>query len=125
MSKSWDVSEISKWGWSKHPVGAVIPEPATTNRYVTGGWRSLRPILDLEKCVHCFICFIFCPDSSILVENEKMDGFKLEHCKGCGICAQVCPKNAIHMMNEAEALGLEQCLLPDDDKKDKKEDKSA
>jgi pyruvate ferredoxin oxidoreductase delta subunit len=41
-------------------------------------------------------CWLFCPDSCILVdaENEKMLGFDLDFCKGCGICAAVCPVNA-------------------------------
>jgi len=117
VSKSWDFSRIKEWSWREHPIGPVIPEAATSDRYETGGWRSLRPILDLEKCVHCFICFIYCPDSAIVVatEDEKMTGFNLRHCKGCGICSQECPKDAIAMISEAEALGLEKCLLPEED----------
>ena len=114
MAKQWDFSRIREWGWREHPVGPVIPEPGTADRYETGGWRSLRPILSPEKCVHCFTCFIYCPDSAIVVSAEKMKGFNLRHCKGCGICARECPKDAIHMVNEAEARGLEKCLLPEE-----------
>ena len=40
-------------------------------------------------------CWVFCPDSSILVdqENSNMLGFDLDFCKGCGICAVQCPVN--------------------------------
>ena len=111
MSKYWDFSDIKKWKWQDHPHGATIPEAGTSDRYVTGGWRSIRPILDLEKCIHCFFCFIYCPDSSVVVVDEKMTGFNLQHCKGCGICAVECPKDAISMVSEAEAQELEKCLL--------------
>ena len=46
-------------------------------------------------CTDCILCWLFCPDSCILVdaENEKMAGFDLDFCKGCGICAAECPVN--------------------------------
>ncbi len=116
----WDISKIKEWGWREHPEGSVIPEAATTDDYSTGGWRSMRPILDLEKCVHCFICFIFCPDSSILFTDDKVLGFNLQHCKGCGICAEQCPTKAIKMISEAEAQGLEKCLLTEEKPQDEK-----
>jgi len=48
------------------------------------------------------ICWIYCPDSSILVEDGKMIGFDYKHCKGCGICAAECPTKAIEMRDENE-----------------------
>lgn len=116
MGKHWDFTKIKEWNWRQHPLGAVIPEAGTADRYETGGWRSLRPILDREKCIDCFFCFIYCPDSSVMVFDGKMTGFDLQHCKGCGICAHECPKDAIAMINEAEAQGLEQCVLTGNEK---------
>ncbi len=69
-------------------------------KFETGDWRSLTPVVDMEKCIDCMTCWIYCPDSCILVENNKMTGIKLTHCKGCGICAKMCPKDAI-VMKEA------------------------
>ena len=103
----WDISDIKNWSWDKHPRGAIISEPGNSEKFKTGGWRSLRPIHDQEKCVHCLTCFIFCPDSSIKVEDEKIKEIDLEFCKGCGICASECPKDAIEMVDEMEALDEE------------------
>ena len=83
-------------GWRDIPIAGMILEAGNAVEYATGDWRAFRPIHGQAACTHCFQCWLFCPDSSILVdtENEKMVGFDLEHCKGCGICAAVCPVNA-------------------------------
>ncbi|MEW6096340.1 MAG: 4Fe-4S binding protein [bacterium] len=93
-----------KEGWQDLPIGGLILQGGTATKYITGDWRSLRPVWDKEKCISCLNCWIYCPDSSILVENEKMVGIDYEHCKGCGICASECPPkvSAIKMVNEAE-----------------------
>lgn len=103
----WDYSNIKKWGWKEHPRGAVIPA-GTGEDYKTGDWRTQRPVLDREKCINCLFCFIFCPDSAVIVKNGKMEGFNLHHCKGCGICATECPKDAIALIDEAGARQAEE-----------------
>ncbi len=89
--------------WEELPEGATIPESGTARKYVTGGWRSERPVWDAEKCNQCLQCYMFCPDSAIKVKDGKMVGIDLEHCKGCGICARECPKACIEMIPEGEA----------------------
>lgn len=98
----WDISNIKNWTWKDHPRAALISDPGNSEQFKTGGWRSLRPVRDVENCNDCLICFIFCPDSSIVVENEKIKEIDLEFCKGCGICAQECPKGVIEMVDEME-----------------------
>ena len=66
-------------------------------KFETGDWRSLTPVVDMSTCIDCTTCWIYCPDSCIIVENNEMVGIKLTHCKGCGICAKMCPKDAIVM----------------------------
>ena len=96
----WNIKGVEGWGWKKHPQGATIPEAGNAAYYITGGWRSQKPVWDEEKCTNCLICWINCPDSSILVEDEKWASFDYDHCKGCGICAKVCPAKAIEMQDE-------------------------
>jgi 2-oxoisovalerate ferredoxin oxidoreductase delta subunit len=65
----------------------------------TGAWRNIRPVIDLEKCIQCGICWKFCPDVSIYIENE-WPVVDYEYCKGCGICAEECPTKCITMVEE-------------------------
>ena len=90
--------------WHELPKGGVIPEGGTAALYETGDWRSRRPVHDKAKCTNCLICWIYCPDSAIIVEDGKVAGIDYAHCKGCGICARECPPKirAIEMKDESE-----------------------
>ena len=94
-------------GWKELSIGGVIPKAGSSIEKKTAGWRTYRPIHSDEKCIHCMRCWIFCPDSAILVQNGKVVGIDYDHCKGCGICAQECPKKvqAITMKPESEFKG--------------------
>lgn len=96
------MKEKKEKGWKEIPIGGLILEAGNATEYETGSWRTFRPVRDEDRCIHCLICWIFCPDSSILVEDEKVVGIDLTHCKGCGICARECPSRvqAIRMMEE-------------------------
>jgi len=91
-------------GYKNIPIGGLIIEAGNAEKYETGSWRSFRPVRDDEKCIHCLTCWIYCPDSAIIVEDGKVVGVDLDHCKGCGICARECPKKvqAITMVKESE-----------------------
>ena len=104
----WDISSMDSWKAEDFPLGAVIPEAGNSQYYVTGGWRSERPVRDKETCTDCLICWVMCPDSAIHTADEKLadDTFDLDHCKGCGICANECPVEAITMVPEG-------CDLPE------------
>jgi 2-oxoacid:acceptor oxidoreductase delta subunit (pyruvate/2-ketoisovalerate family) len=96
-------------GWRDIPIGGMILEAGNAIRYLTGSWRAFRPIRDAERCTNCLQCWVYCPDSSIIVRDEKVVGFDLDHCKGCGICAAVCPPKVrcITMVEEGKAAELE------------------
>ena len=65
----------------------------------TGSWRSHKPIVEIEKCVHCERCWIFCPDDCIDRETTEIN---YEYCKGCGICEKECPIGIISMVPEED-----------------------
>lgn len=94
----------SEMGWKDLLRAGIIAKPGNAEEYETGEWRSLHPVWDKDKCSSCLLCFIYCPDSSILVEDGKMVGIDYKHCKGCGICAKECPPKikAISMVQEME-----------------------
>ena len=92
-------------GWKEIPEGGLILEAGNATKYNTGSWRAFCPVRDEEKCVNCLTCWVYCPDSAIIVKDNKIVGIDLEHCKGCGICAKQCPKQAIKMVPEGEMKG--------------------
>ncbi len=88
-------------GWRDVPPAGTITESGNSIEYETGTWRISRPIIDMDRCSHCMICWIFCPDGAVMVKDQRLIGFDLMHCKGCGICASECPRKAIEMKDEA------------------------
>ncbi len=84
---------------AKITLGAVNPIPGSSRNYHTGSWRSMKPIMDKECCIKCWICYNFCPESSV-IKTEDGPEIDYDYCKGCGICAEECPKNCIKMIEE-------------------------
>ena len=83
------------------PMAGIILEHGNSEKFTTGEWRNKRPIHIEEKCKHCMMCILPCPDNATLHDGgKKMTGFDLSKCKGCGICAKVCPFGAIKMVDE-------------------------
>jgi 2-oxoacid:acceptor oxidoreductase delta subunit (pyruvate/2-ketoisovalerate family) len=82
------------------PGGAIVR--ADTGRVRTGGWRTgLKPEADLPRCVDCLLCWLYCPDSAVVLDGTTFAGFDLDVCKGCEICAEMCPTGAIEMVPDA------------------------
>ncbi|HRY12015.1 MAG TPA: 4Fe-4S binding protein [Syntrophomonadaceae bacterium] len=63
----------------------------------TGSWRTHRPVVDVEKCNKCQICWVYCPEAVIDRLEPVID---YRYCKGCGVCALECPTGAISMEQE-------------------------
>jgi len=49
------------------------------------------------KCTRCDLCFLLCPDISIIKAGNDGYTVKTDYCKGCGICATTCPRHVIEM----------------------------
>ena len=64
------------------------------------GWL---PVLNREKCIHCGLCDLVCPDYCLVWEDgEKGGRFERElmgvdyrYCKGCMRCVESCPAGAL------------------------------
>jgi len=90
----------------KRPISSVA-RPIKGEAGKTGNWRTLRPILTVEKCLmvkkgelSCLRCWLYCPEATISKTiPPKID---YDYCKGCGICAEECPSKAIIMDEEAK-----------------------
>jgi len=95
------------------PVGAPMTDPISGEQ---GGWRpgrnatfkkwatrTMRPVVDFEKCIKCTLCWLQCPDSCFDVTPDGFYDANLEACCGCGVCEAVCPeKDCVTMVNEAQ-----------------------
>jgi pyruvate ferredoxin oxidoreductase delta subunit len=86
--------------WKDLEIGSIVTEPGSVSQYQTGTWRSERPIIDLDKCNKCGLCYIFCPDAAIEMNDEGYPELNLFYCKGCGICSAECPTKAITQVEE-------------------------
>jgi 2-oxoacid:acceptor oxidoreductase delta subunit (pyruvate/2-ketoisovalerate family) len=85
--------------WKEISPAGVCWKPSTT--YLTGDWKTYKPVRDPQKCTKCLLCTLLCPDGAILWKPEKGDiEFDMNYCKGCGICANECPTKAITMKIE-------------------------
>lgn len=101
-----------KKGWNEFEIGSVLfPFEGSNNENIAkqqeertytenssyeasvAHWRVDKPVFNSNHCISCFNCWLYCPDSSILVRDEKIKGIDYKHCKGCGVCSSVCPTN--------------------------------
>ncbi len=82
----------------------VIHAPATSEQVPTGLWRTMRPVIDYDRCKRCaWICSTLCPDSTISINEAGYPEIDYQHCKGCLICMSSCPSHAIRALPEQEA----------------------
>lgn len=68
----------------------------------TGGWRTFRPVLSPDRCNGCWLCFVYCPDGVITMNEQDQPVIDYAHCKGCQICVQECPTHALAAEREEE-----------------------
>lgn len=82
----------------------VISVPASSEAVPTGLWRTLRPVIDYQRCKRCaWICSTLCPEGNISLNEAGYPRIDYKHCKGCLICMAQCPAHAIGAVPEREA----------------------
>ncbi len=82
----------------------VIHAGLTSVEVKTGLWRTLRPVIDYDRCHRCWsLCSTYCPESAIRVTEEGFPEIDYDHCKGCMVCVAQCPTHAIEAIPEHEA----------------------
>ena len=112
------------WGYETQPIGGIIPAPGNT------AWNDLSasrtgslPVFNRERCIHCGLCDLVCPDYCLVWEDgEKGGRFERElmgvdyrYCKGCLRCVESCPASAMTKKAETPGLAERLCvpLFPD------------
>lgn len=80
-----------------------VLQPGNAELRRTGAWRVERPIIDLDVCTRCGLCYVMCPDAAIQLDREGRPVIDYEHCKGCMICRELCPLKAISTQKETQA----------------------
>jgi len=129
------------YGWDEVTQGSVLPsfegdasnivhlkaeerEYSDYNSYTAtvASWRVMKPVFNIDVCIDCQNCWVWCPDSSILSRDKQMLGIDYDHCKGCEVCVEVCPTNpkSLLMFSEYEDLGNALASWPEKKKKEKK-----
>ena len=76
---------------------------ANTPERRTGSWRQFRPVLEADKCNRCWLCFVWCPEAAIVLDDEEYPHVNYDVCKGCLLCAHECPTGAFRVEREKTA----------------------
>ncbi len=112
-SEEADAGSYSHPAWIDLPFEAArisapdIRAAANSVEVRTGLWRTLRPVIDYERCNRCWwVCSTFCPDGAIAVEDTT-PVIDYNHCKGCMVCVAQCPPHAIEAVPEEQAAAAE------------------
>jgi len=88
--------------WDELPAGGAV-SPGGVVQPATGDWRTAgRPVLTLDRCVNCLLCWLYCPDSAVLLDGTTLASIDYAYCKGCELCVEVCPVDAIAMSEEPQ-----------------------
>lgn len=105
------VRDAPAFGYLEAPLGGMIVDPGNSIvKNLSASRQGLLPVLDLEKCVHCGLCDVVCPDLCLVWEEEaggpepafRLRGIDYHYCKGCLKCTEVCPTEALVEAREEE-----------------------
>lgn len=83
---------------------------------VSDARSGFLPAFNRERCIHCAMCDMVCPDLCLVWEEgekggrfqRELTGVDYRYCKGCLRCVETCPASA--MLKKAETPGLAERL---------------
>ena len=103
--------DVPAFGYLEAPLGGMIVDPGNSIvKNLSASRQGLIPVLDLEKCIHCGLCDVVCPDLCLVWEEEaggtepaiRLRGIDYHYCKGCLKCTEACPTQALVEAREEE-----------------------
>lgn len=81
------------------------------------------PAFNRERCIHCALCEMVCPDACLVWEKgeeggrfeRELTGVDYRYCKGCLRCVESCPASAMLKKGETAGFAEQRCvpLFPD------------
>ena len=101
------------WCYATQPISGIVPSPGNTAwNDLTASRTGWVPVLDRDKCIHCGVCHLVCPDYCMTwadgAPGGKFErvllGVDYRYCKGCLRCVESCSTGALS--KEAETPGL-------------------
>ncbi len=98
------------WGYENAPIGGVLPLPGNTvHNDLTVSRMGWLPLFHKDKCIHCGMCDMVCPDFCLVwkaADNNEvhLQGVDYRYCKGCLRCVETCPTGAL--TREIETPGM-------------------
>lgn len=96
---------------------AGVPQPGSTIwNDVSLARTGFLPAFNRERCIHCALCEMVCPDGCLAWEEgekggrfqRELTGVDYRYCKGCLRCVESCPASA--MLKKAETPGVAERL---------------
>jgi pyruvate ferredoxin oxidoreductase gamma subunit len=99
------------YGYLDAPWGGMVTNPGNAPlKNLTASRQGFIPAVDLEKCVHCGLCDVVCPDYCMVWETPMENGTEVvrfrgidyRYCKGCMKCVDACPTAALVETQETE-----------------------
>ncbi len=97
-------------GYETAPIGGILPLSGNTvSNDLTATRAGKMPVYHVDKCIHCGICDMVCPDFCLVwkpAENNQvhLKGIDYRYCKGCLRCVESCSTGALRRKTETPGL---------------------